>query len=80
MRVFYADDDPEDCQLFEEALQQVDPDLKPIIAKDGKQALGLLNNMPEPPDYIFLDINIRLSTGKNASLKSRRIRASMQYR
>jgi CheY-like chemotaxis protein len=69
MIVFYADDDPEDCQLFAEALQQIDPDLRPIIAKDGKQALALLDQMPELPDYIFLDINMPLVDGKKCLIE-----------
>lgn len=69
MIVFYADDDPEDCQLFAEALQQIDPGLKPIIAKDGKEALTLLNQMRDLPDYIFLDINMPLVDGKKCLIE-----------
>lgn len=69
MIVFYADDDPEDCQLFEEALQQIDHGLKPIIAKDGKQALAMLDQMATLPDYIFLDINMPLVDGKKCLIE-----------
>jgi CheY-like chemotaxis protein len=69
MIVFYADDDPEDCQLFKEALEQIDPDLKTIIATDGKQALFLLDTMAQLPDYIFLDINMPLVDGKKCLIE-----------
>lgn len=64
MIVFYADDDPEDCMLFTEALQQIDSDLKAVIAKDGKEALAILETTQLLPDYIFLDINMPLVNGK----------------
>ena len=69
MIVFYADDDPEDCELFEEALRYLDTDLLPVIARDGKQALELLDIMPELPDYIFLDINMPLVDGKKCLME-----------
>jgi CheY-like chemotaxis protein len=69
MTVFYADDDPEDCELFTEALLQIDPLIKTIIAKDGREALAYLNNTRELPDYIFLDINMPLVNGKKCLIE-----------
>jgi CheY-like chemotaxis protein len=69
MTVFYADDDPEDCELFTEALQQIDPELKSIIAKDGKEALAFLEHTRELPHYIFLDINMPLVNGKKCLIE-----------
>jgi CheY-like chemotaxis protein len=69
MIVFYADDDPEDCDLFKEALQQIDADLKCIIAKDGKEALNFLESARESPQYIFLDINMPLIDGKKCLIE-----------
>jgi CheY-like chemotaxis protein len=69
MTVFYADDDAEDCELFVEALHQIDPEVKSIIAKDGREALAYLNNTPDLPDYIFLDINMPLVDGKKVLIE-----------
>jgi CheY-like chemotaxis protein len=69
MTVFYADDDAEDCELFTEALHQIDPDVKSIIARDGREALAYLNNTPDLPDYIFLDINMPLVDGKKCLIE-----------
>ena len=64
MTVFYADDDVEDCDLFTEALQQIDSEVKCITAKDGKEALDFLKLTYDLPDYIFLDINMPRIDGK----------------
>ena len=63
MTVFYADDDAEDCELFRDALSQVDDEIKTVIARDGREALAYLENTRELPDYIFLDINMPLKNG-----------------
>jgi len=73
MTVFYADDDVEDCDLFTEALQQIDSEVKCITAKDGKEALDFLKLTYDLPDYIFLDINM---PRKPACVRSKRIRGS----
>jgi CheY-like chemotaxis protein len=69
MLIFYADDDQEDCDLFNEALQYIDPEIKSIIAKDGREALAFLKNTPELPDYIFLDINMPIVDGKKVLIE-----------
>jgi DNA-binding response OmpR family regulator len=69
MIIFYADDDAEDCELFTEALHHIDPEMKSIIAKDGREALAYLNNTRELPDYIFLDINMPLVDGKKCLIE-----------
>lgn len=69
MTVFYADDDAEDCELFSEALRQLDNDIRTIIARDGREALAFLENTRELPDYIFLDINMPLVNGKTVLIE-----------
>lgn len=69
MTIFYADDDLEDCELFTEALKQIDPQVKSIIAKDGREALAYLSNTTDLPDYIFLDINMPLVDGKKCLME-----------
>ena len=69
MTVFYADDDPEDCELFKEALEHIDVDIKTVIAKDGREALAFLSHTPDLPNYIFLDINMPMVDGKKCLIE-----------
>jgi CheY-like chemotaxis protein len=65
MLVLIIDDDSEDCELFQEAVSEVDRLIKCVSAKDGKEAVHLMNNgLPVMPDYIFLDINMPVMNGK----------------
>jgi CheY-like chemotaxis protein len=66
MTLLYVEDDPDDCDLFIEAIHKIN-DIHPttcIIAKDGEEALAKLIDFPQNPDLIFLDINIPLMDGK----------------
>lgn len=72
MIIFYADDDAEDCELFTEALREIDPEAKAIIAGDGREALAFLENTADLPDYIFLDINMPLVDGKQCLIEIKR--------
>jgi CheY-like chemotaxis protein len=66
MTILYVEDDPDDCDLFVEAIHKIsnaDPTTC-IIAKDGEEALAKLIDFPQNPDMIFLDINIPLLDGK----------------
>lgn len=65
MTILYADDDPEDREIFCEALQQVVPSALCTFAIDGKEALEKLQNSGLNPDFIFLDINMPLMTGED---------------
>jgi PleD family two-component response regulator len=62
MKVLYADDDPDNCELFNDAIVQsgLNCDLK--VVYNGIQALLAL---PEFfPDIVFLDLNMPLLCGK----------------
>jgi len=62
---FIADDDPDDRELFIEALRTIDPDCACITATDGEEALHKLNNgLPQLPDFIFLDLNMPKVNGR----------------
>ena len=63
MRVLYIDDDPDDRQIFEEAVQSLHPDYVCVTAQDGMDALSYLS-LHDPPDIIFLDLNMPLMDGK----------------
>ena len=61
---FLADDDEDDRMLFSEALMEINPSIKCIMAKNGEEALYLLTNgLFEPPDFIFLDLNMPVMNG-----------------
>ncbi|HMK03787.1 MAG TPA: response regulator [Ferruginibacter sp.] len=61
---FIVDDDPDDQELFIEALQGIDEFCKCITAFDGEEALKKLNDGIPQPDFIFLDLNMPRMNGK----------------
>jgi CheY-like chemotaxis protein len=62
---FIADDDPDDRELFIEALRTIDPDCDCITATDGEDALYKLSNgLEQLPDFIFLDLNMPKVNGR----------------
>jgi CheY-like chemotaxis protein len=65
MIIVYADDDPEDRELFSEALAEIFPETKLVLARHGREVISLLQNTPDLPDYIFLDINMPVMDGKD---------------
>ena len=64
MNILYIDDDPDDVEIFLEALHVIDPKIICNIAHDGIQGLQILRELVVPPDYIFVDINMPRMTGK----------------
>jgi DNA-binding response OmpR family regulator len=70
MFVLIIDDDTEDRELFLEALREIDTNIKGISAKDGREALFLLENeLVVLPDFIFLDINMPIVNGKECLIQ-----------
>jgi CheY-like chemotaxis protein len=65
MIVFYADDDPEDRELFSDALKEVRPETELILASHGKELLSILRRASVKPDFIFLDINMPVMGGRD---------------
>lgn len=63
MTIFYADDDAEDQEKFAMVMRSLDPAVKLITARDGKEALVFLSNTPNVFDAIFLDLNMPLMNG-----------------
>lgn len=68
--VLIADDDPDDIEMFTEALQEIDGNIRCISASNGYDALQLLSvvNIPKP-DMIFLDLNMPKLSGKQCLIK-----------
>ncbi len=63
--LFLVDDDPDDQQLFIEALGSVDNSVAVKTASNGVDALELLlRNHPQLPDLILLDLNMPKMNGK----------------
>ena len=69
MNVFYADDDEEDREIFCSAVQEINPAIHVILSKDGQEALDVLRIRKEPPDFIFLDINMPRMNGIECLVK-----------
>jgi CheY-like chemotaxis protein len=62
MTILYVDDDPDDRQIFEEAISAIDKRHVCLTAQDGIDALSYLSE-GKFPDIIFLDINMPLMDG-----------------
>jgi CheY-like chemotaxis protein len=64
LRVFLADDDEDDCMLFEDALQDIDQKIELIISRDGVELMNTLQEkVPPPPHVLFLDLNMPRKNG-----------------
>jgi CheY-like chemotaxis protein len=63
-RLILADDDADDRDLFEEALNLLNPAIKITMAKDGEELMQILTTSPVKPDAIFLDLNMPRKNGK----------------
>ena len=59
-----VDDDEDDKEIFFLALRDVNPSIKCHVASDGLEALSMLDDPSAVPDYIFLDLNMPLMSGK----------------
>jgi len=65
--VFYADDDPDDLQLVQDAFMQYARNVEFITAGNGSEALSYFNSLGEEDPLqclIILDINVPLVNGK----------------
>lgn len=74
MTILFVDDDNDDTELFCEAVDYLNKsdfiagrknDINCLIAKNGRDAIDLLSNLHELPNYIFMDINMPLMGGKD---------------
>jgi CheY-like chemotaxis protein len=62
--IFLADDDADDCMLFEDALKEVSTTTELITANDGIELISLMEtSVPPAPDVIFLDLNMPRKNG-----------------
>ncbi|MCO6149135.1 response regulator [Flavobacterium sp. NRK1] len=56
--IFYTDDDPDDQGFFLEIIQTINKDYKVVIQNNGQELLDALDNAPQHPHIVFLDINM----------------------
>ena len=64
IQMILADDDKDDCYLFEEALNELQLSTQLTTVPDGEQLLELLTEkIEELPDVIFLDLNMPVRNG-----------------
>jgi len=62
--ILLADDDTEDCQLFEKALKKMPIATRLRTVSNGEELMNyLLNNLTDLPDVIFLDLSMPQKTG-----------------
>jgi len=74
--VVYADDDPDDVELVQEAFEQFASNVEVITFSDGSRALSYLRNLAEAdplPCLIILDINMPVLNGKETLLRLRQL-------
>jgi CheY-like chemotaxis protein len=62
--IMLADDDLDDRMLFEEALSEINNDIKVLLSVDGVQLMETLHEItPLKPNIVFLDINMPKKNG-----------------
>jgi CheY-like chemotaxis protein len=62
--IFLADDDADDCMLFEDALREVSNSAELVTVNDGMELMSVLDEtVPPSPDVIFLDLNMPRKNG-----------------
>jgi CheY-like chemotaxis protein len=76
--IYLADDDADDCMLFEDALREVCDTTALTTANDGVELISLMETtVPPPPDVIFLDLNM---PRKNGFECLEQIRATLKWK
>ena len=70
---FLIDDDEDDRDIFELALQQVGKNYKCVTSGSCQDALQTLKNGDINPDYIFLDLNMPLVSGRECLREIRKL-------
>ena len=58
------DDDEDDREIFLTIVEDSYPDFSLSVATNGQEALQKLQNSSNPPDIIFLDLNMPLMYGR----------------
>ena len=61
--VVIIDNDPEDLERLESVIEQVDPQATCLSFVFADEAVRLLRDEISPPEFIFIDVNMRRLTG-----------------
>jgi len=68
--ILLADDDEDDCFLFQEALQEITLATRLTTVRDGEQLMQTLSKS-ETPDVLFLDLNMPRKDGLQCLIEIR---------
>lgn len=64
IRIYLADDDEDDCMLFQEALEEVNEKIDLTVSRDGEELMKTFDKkVPPPPQVLFLDLNMPRKSG-----------------
>ena len=63
MQIVNVDDDPDDREMFCEAISRIDSRIQCTEIKSGEDAIEFLSKSEISPDYIFMDINMPRMNG-----------------
>ena len=63
LKIFLAEDDDDDKELFHEALNSIRPDMELITVNNGEEAVQFFKENSDLPDFVFLDINMPKKNG-----------------
>ncbi len=74
--IILADDDSDDRELFSEAIEETNFQVKLDTAEDGETFLCVLKSSKNLPDIIFLDLNMPNKNGKECLAE---LRSSVKY-
>jgi CheY-like chemotaxis protein len=58
-----ADDDEDDRLFFQEVVKELPYLVHLTMAKDGEEAIKILNQLAQLPDVLFLDLNMPIKNG-----------------
>lgn len=64
--IYLADDDSDDIEIFQTAINEIDPEIQITVLNNGEELLHQLEKSTELPDVIFLDINMPKINGLDA--------------
>ena len=67
-----VDDDEDDKEIFALALREANPSIQCFIASNGLEALSMLKAGTFIPDYVFLDLNMPIMSGKECLAEIRK--------
>ena len=68
--IWLADDDLDDCEVFEDVIKQIIPTASVTIVPNGNELMRLLTPS-NSPDMLFLDINMPLKDGLSCLIEIR---------